>query len=239
MELDRCRLLYRFRGWSGALATSGSQSIGPLTSNTTYSLVCSSSAGSSSSVASATVNVTPTATLTVSPTTLTTGASATLSWSSKNATSCMASGDWSGTQPTSGSVGTGTLTSNASYALTCTGAGGTSNAAQTAVTVVPAGPVTLSPTGAIYAQPLWVAGLTLNGTVHNVIFVATAHDGLFAFDADASPCEQLWQADLIDTSHGASSGETTVAAGTTGNLVGGGTGDITPERCGLHRLGLA
>src|SRR4029077_17502981 len=51
--------------------------------------------------------------------------------------------------------------------------------------------------GAIYAQPLWIANLTLNGAQHNVVFVATAHDGLFAFDADASACATLWSASLI------------------------------------------
>jgi hypothetical protein len=83
--------------------------------------------------------------------------------------------------------------------------------------------------GAVYAQPLWVANLTVNGAVHNVVFVATEHDSLFAFDADASPCEQLWQVSLIDTSHGGTGDETTVPAGPSGNLVGKGDGDLTPE----------
>ena len=79
--------------------------------------------------------------------------------------------------------------------------------------------------GAIYAQPLWVANLTVNDAVHNVVFVATQHDSLFAFDADASPCIKLWSANLLDVSHGALKGETTVP----GDLVGSGNGDITPE----------
>jgi hypothetical protein len=56
--------------------------------------------------------------------------------------------------------------------------------------------------GAIYAQPLWVANLNFAGVRHNVIFVATQHDSLYAFDADASPCQQLWRQNLIDTTHG-------------------------------------
>jgi hypothetical protein len=41
--------------------------------------------------------------------------------------------------------------------------------------------------GAIYAHPLWVANLTVNGVKRNVVFVATEHGSVHAFDADASP----------------------------------------------------
>jgi hypothetical protein len=86
--------------------------------------------------------------------------------------------------------------------------------------------------GAVYAQPLWVANLSVGGAVHNVVFVATQHDSLYAFDADASPCTQLWKVSLIDTAHGGAAGETTVPAGTPDYLVGLGPGPqsaITPE----------
>jgi Putative Ig domain len=83
--------------------------------------------------------------------------------------------------------------------------------------------------GAVYAQPLWVANLTVAGTRHNVVFVATAHDSLYAFDADTGPCLPLWQVSLIDATHGGSATETTVPSGATGNLVGLGYGDIAPE----------
>jgi hypothetical protein len=83
--------------------------------------------------------------------------------------------------------------------------------------------------GAIYAQPLWVANLSIAGVTHNVVFVATEHDSLYAFDADASPCQLLWQVSLIDAGHGASAGEATVPAGVSGYLVGAGYGDIAPE----------
>jgi hypothetical protein len=83
--------------------------------------------------------------------------------------------------------------------------------------------------GAIYAQPLWVANLYVKSESRNVVFVATQHDGLFAFDGDASPCTQLWSVNLLDASHGGTSGERTVPSGPSGNLVGGGSGDVTPE----------
>ena len=44
----------------------------------------------------------------------------------------------------------------------------------------------------IYAQPLYLAGLALpDGTRHNVIFVATEHDTVYAFDADTGA--PLWK----------------------------------------------
>ena len=83
--------------------------------------------------------------------------------------------------------------------------------------------------GAIYAQPLWAANITVNGSKRNVVFVATEHDGLFAFDADANPCAQLWSINLIDTAHGAAPGETTIPAGSTNYLVTGGDTFLSPE----------
>ena len=83
--------------------------------------------------------------------------------------------------------------------------------------------------GAIYAQPLWVANLTINGAKHNVIIVATQHDSVYAFDADAGPCLMLWQASLLDSNHGGTAGETTVPSGTANGIVGNGHGDIKPE----------
>lgn len=49
--------------------------------------------------------------------------------------------------------------------------------------------------GQIYAQPLYVPQLAINGTSRNVVFVATENDTVYAFDADqqSSP---LWQVSL-------------------------------------------
>jgi hypothetical protein len=83
--------------------------------------------------------------------------------------------------------------------------------------------------GAIYAQPLWVANFTINGAKHNVVFVATQHDSVYAFDADANPCSTLWHANLLDSAHGGTAGEASVPSSGSGALVGNGFGDITPE----------
>ena len=80
--------------------------------------------------------------------------------------------------------------------------------------------------GAIYAQPLWVANLNVGGKARNVVFAATQHEGLYAFDADANPCVPLWKVSLIDAAHGGTSGEQSVPSGV-GSLLG--SGDITPE----------
>jgi len=97
--------------------------------------------------ATVTYNVTPTnVTLNASPVTLTSGQSATLTWSTTNATSCMATGSWSGSKSTSGTTSTGALSATSTYALTCTGPGGSSNASTT-VTVTPAVPVSTNPSG--------------------------------------------------------------------------------------------
>jgi hypothetical protein len=83
--------------------------------------------------------------------------------------------------------------------------------------------------GAVYAQPLWVAGISIGGATHNVVFVATEHDGVFAFDADQTPCMQLWSATLLDAAHGATAGEQTVISAGPNYQVGAGNGDLTPE----------
>ena len=57
----------------------------------------------------------PTVSLSANPTTITSGASTTLSWSSTNATSCTASGDWSGSKALTGSQVMSNLTAS-SYA---------------------------------------------------------------------------------------------------------------------------
>ena len=52
--------------------------------------------------------------------------------------------------------------------------------------------------GQVYAQPLFVSGLSIPGQgTHNVVFVSTMHNSVYAFDADAmSPVSVLWHVNL-------------------------------------------
>jgi hypothetical protein len=79
--------------------------------------------------------------------------------------------------------------------------------------------------GAVYAQPLWMRGVSIGGGVHNIIVVATQHDSVYVFDADASPCVMYWRVNLLDTLHGGTAGETPI----TWSDVGYCYGDIYPE----------
>ncbi|HEX4649453.1 MAG TPA: hypothetical protein VH111_11540, partial [Steroidobacteraceae bacterium] len=53
----------------------------------------------------------------------------------------------------------------------------------------------LSTDGKVDAQPLYLSGLTLQGASHNVVFVATENDSVYAFDADSGSA--LWHVSLL------------------------------------------
>ncbi|HEX8712668.1 MAG TPA: hypothetical protein VF730_12400, partial [Terracidiphilus sp.] len=59
----------------------------------------------------------------------------------------------------------------------------------------------------VYAQPLYIPGLKMSdGLVHNVLFVATENDSIYAFDADSNQgadAKPLWQISLLTAAHGA------------------------------------
>ena len=49
--------------------------------------------------------------------------------------------------------------------------------------------------GPVDGEPLYVGGLTVNGAVHNVLFVVTENDSVYAFDADA--LSSLWHQSVL------------------------------------------
>jgi hypothetical protein len=74
--------------------------------------------------------------------------------------------------------------------------------------------------GQVYTQPLWVEGVTIPGQgVHNVVYVATELDSVYAFDASTGV--QLWHDNFTNPSGGI----TAVPCGTDGN---------TQISCGIY-----
>ena len=83
----------------------------------------------------------------------------------------------------------------------------------------------------MYAQPLYVAGVNLGagtvlaGTTHNIVFVATENDSVYAFDADSNGganASPLWNVSLIDSAYGAQRRNTVPRSDVA-------TSDIVPE----------
>ncbi len=60
---------------------------------------------------------------------------------------------------------------------------------------------TLPVDGVVDAEPLYLSSLSIGGAAHNVLYVATEHDSVYAFDADTGA--QLWKVSALGT------GETT------------------------------
>src|SRR5215467_12960768 len=57
--------------------------------------------------------------------------------------------------------------------------------------------------GQIYSQPLYVPSVTIPGQgVHNVVYVETQNDSLYAFDADGLKPTSLWQVSFINPAGG-------------------------------------
>jgi hypothetical protein len=57
--------------------------------------------------------------------------------------------------------------------------------------------------GDVYAQPLYFPDLEIPGKGrHNVLFIATEHDSVYAFDAEGSPRASMWRVNFTNPSSG-------------------------------------
>ena len=142
--------------WSGGKSVNGTETIVNVTVDSTYSLNCTGSGGSATAqvgvaIGNGSGNIS--VNVTVDPTTVALNATATLSWTAVNATSCTASGDWSGVQAVNGSISTQVLSRDATFELSCTD--GTDNAFGSAtVRVLAANLSWVPPTENIDGTPL-------------------------------------------------------------------------------------
>ena len=101
------------------------------------------------------------------------------------------------------------------------------NTSETALTPTNVNPDTfgklfsLSVDSTTYAQPLYVPGLKMSdGETHNVLFVATSNDSVYAFDADSNGgtnAQPIWKISLLTADHGAGAGAAAVPWQDTGS----------------------
>ena len=152
-------------GWSDSKGTSGSETSSALATNTTFTLTCTGVGGSSSDSKTVTVVPAPTVSLALNPTAIAKGAKTQLSWTSANASSCSASGGWSGGQSMNGNMMSSAISANTTFTLSCTGTGGTASDTKT-VTVVPAPTVSLTatPTTAVSGSTTQLSWTSTNAT---------------------------------------------------------------------------
>jgi hypothetical protein len=62
--------------------------------------------------------------------------------------------------------------------------------------------VTYPVDGQVYAQPLFLPNITINGNTHNVVYVATENDSVYAFDADQTTAvAPLWKTSFLTSSN--------------------------------------
>jgi hypothetical protein len=75
----------------------------------------------------ATSTTKPSVTISAAPTAVESGESPSLTWTATNATTCTASGGWSGLMPASGTTSPGAISEATTYTLSCTGTGGSAS----------------------------------------------------------------------------------------------------------------
>lgn len=106
-------------GWTGTLASSGSQSV-TVTQTSTYAISCTGSGGSGTGSVLVTAYSMPAASITVDNSTLLANNSVLVTWSSKNATACSTTGGSLTSSALSGSQTVGPLTATTTFTISCT-----------------------------------------------------------------------------------------------------------------------
>lgn len=66
--------------------------------------------------------------------------------------------------------------------------------------------------GFVFAQPLYVPNVPISAGTHNVVYIATENDSVYAYDADTKTTNPYWKASLIDIPHGAAGGSSAPSA---------------------------
>jgi len=136
-------------GWNGDKdAASGTERVGPLTVDTTFTLSCTGDGGTTEQSVVVSVGAAiPTILLTATPIVVTINGSTDLSWTVTEATSCTASGGWTGNKDAmSGNESVASLMVNTTFTLSCTGAGGVAEQSVSVSVVTPAPTIMLTAT---------------------------------------------------------------------------------------------
>ncbi len=133
----------------------GNRDLGITLANTSGSVITSDPSAGTPAQPPAGV---PVLTFTASSLSVKSGGSVTLSWNARNATECDASGDWSGTQPASGSFVTAALSNARTFGLICRNAAGAATgsvriAIEAASVFMPGKRITLAVAAEVRAMP--------------------------------------------------------------------------------------
>lgn len=162
-------------GWSGSKATSGNETVGPLTADTQFTLTCSGNGRSDSETVTVQVAGAPTLSFTLDSNTVRVGQATLAVWSSADATECTASGAWTGTRSPAGAEVV-LVASDSSFTLTCEGPGGS-----------------VSKTVGVTAEPLPADTVLVQGriTFDRIPFASTVGQGLDPNNPIKSPARHV------------------------------------------------
>lgn len=120
---------------------------------------------------------TPTVTLSASAATVDFGGNTTLNWSSTNATSCSASGDWSGSRPVAGTATISDIRANQTYTLSCSGKKGSASQSVSVTIAAPTVSASLSQAKALVNESVTLQWQSTGATACSVAGGASATVG--------------------------------------------------------------